>query len=112
MRVDGKPVWLAHIAHFIGQRTELEQAIFGTRIDPDIDDGRNYFMQNVWYSQSLAQTAWLNLGRATSIEDARVDFNGSKYFTDGFLILAWLSGEPVSLLETVNLNWDDPPFLQ
>jgi len=112
MRVDGKPVWLAHIAHFIGQRTQLEQAFFGTRIDPDIDDGRNYFMQNVWYSQSLAQTAWLNLGSAISIEDARVDFNGSKYFTDGFLILAWLSGEPVSQLETVNLNWDDPPFLQ
>jgi len=112
MRVDGKPVWLAHIAHFIGQRTQLEQAIFGTRIDPDIDDGRNYFLQNVWYSQSLAKAAWLNLGRATPIEDAGVDFNGSEYFTDGFLILAWLSGEPVSQLETVNLEWDDPPFKQ
>jgi len=112
MRVDGKPVWLAHITHFIGQRTQLEQAIFGTRIDPDIDDGRNYFLQNVWYSQSLEKVAWLNAGKAISIEGAQVDFNGSEYFTDGFMIIAWLSGEPVSILEATTLNWDDPPFLQ
>ena len=71
-----KPVWLAHIAHFIGQRTQLEQAIFGTRIDPDIDDGRNYFhARHVWYSQSLEQwpRGW-PLGRATPVEDAGVDF--------------------------------------
>jgi hypothetical protein len=112
MQVDGKPVWLAHITHFIGQRTQLEQAIFGTRIDPDIDDGRSYFLQNVWYSQSLAKAAWLKVREANSIDDTRMDFNGSEYFTDGFMIVAWLSGKPVSLLEVVNLDWDDPPGLQ
>ncbi len=112
MRVDGEPVWLAQITHFIGQKTRLEQAIFGARIDPDIDDGRDYFMQNLWYSQSLEQVAWLAVDQAISIENARADFNGSQYFTDGFLIVAWLSGVPVSLLETTNADWDDPPFTQ
>ena len=112
MRVDGKPVWMAQVTHFIGQSTQLEQVLFGTRIDPDIDDGRNYFMQNMWYSQSLEQLAWLAAGKANSVENTRVDFNGSEYFTDGFLIVAWLSGVPVSLLETTNADWDDPPFMQ
>ncbi len=100
MRVDGKPVWMAQITHFIGRSTQLEQVLFGTRIDPDIDDGRNYFMQNMWYSQCLEQLGWLAAGKANSVENVRVDFNGSEYFTDGFLIVAWLSGVPVSLLET------------
>ena len=112
MRLDGKPVWMAQITHFIGQSTQLEQVLFGTRIDPDIDDGRNYFMQNMWYSQSLEQLAWLAVGTANTVENVRVDFNGSEYFTDGFLIVAWLSGVPVSLLETTNADWDDPPFTQ
>jgi hypothetical protein len=112
MRVDGKPVWMAQITHFIGQSTQLEQVLFGTRIDPNIDDGRNYFMQNMWYSQSLEQLAWLAAGKANSVENTRVDFNGAEYFTDGFQIVAWLSGVPVSLLETKNADWDDPPFSQ
>jgi hypothetical protein len=112
MRVDGKPVWIAQVTHFIGRSTQLEQVLFGTRIDPDIDDGRNYFMQNMWYSQSLEQLAWLAVGTANTVENVRVDFNGSEYFTDGFLIVAWLSGVPVSLLETTNADWDDPPFMQ
>jgi hypothetical protein len=112
MRVDGKPVWMAQVTHFIGQSTQLEQVLFGTRIDPDIDDGRNYFMQNMWYSQSLEQLAWLAAGKANSIEDTLVDFNGAEYFTDGFQIVAWLSGVPISLLETTNADWDDPPFMQ
>jgi hypothetical protein len=67
-------------------------------------------MQNLWYSQSLEQVAWLAVHQAITIEDTRVDFNGSAYFSDGFLVVAWLSGVPVSLLETTNADWDDPPF--
>jgi hypothetical protein len=109
MRVEGKPVWMAQITHFIGQNTQLEQAIFGARIDPDIDDGRDYLIQNLWYGQSLEQVAWLASGRPVSIEQTRLDFNGSEYFTDGYMIAIWLSGIPVSLLESTNLNWDTPP---
>jgi hypothetical protein len=108
--VDGESVWLAQITHFIGQKTQLEQVIFGARFDPDIDNGRNYLLQNLWYSQSLRQSAWLARSEATSIQNARTDFNGSEYFTDGHIHLAWLSGQPVSLLETRSLDWDNPPF--
>ncbi len=112
MQLDGQPVWMAQITHFIGQRTKLEQNIFGSRIDPNIDDGRDYFTQNLWYSQSLSEIAWLAGNDVVAIEDPRTDFNNSEYFTDGYRIVAWPSGVPVSLLDTTRLHWDDPPFMQ
>ena len=110
LRVDGKPVWIAQITHFIGQSTRLEQAFLGARIDPEIDNGRNYFVQNMWYSQSLEQFAWLDTGQAVSIENARSDFNGAEFFTDGNVMVTWLSGTPVSQLETSFVDWDEPAF--
>ena len=112
LRVDGKAVWMAQITNFIGQKTQLEQVIFGARIDPNIDDGRDFLVQNLWYSQSLDQVAWLNTSSAIPIENAIEDFNGIEYFTDGYINVAWLSGVPVSLIETRNLAWDKPPYTQ
>jgi hypothetical protein len=100
MRVDGKEVWMVQVAHFIGRQTALEQALSGSRINPNIDSGREFFMQNMWYSQSLEQLAWLKTGEPVSIDNPLLDFNNTEYFTDGELIIIWLSGAPVSLSET------------
>jgi len=110
MLIEGKEVWLGQIIHFIGQRTQLEQAVFGARIDPDVDEGRHYLLQNVWYSQSLEQVGWMAGSGSVAIESARFDFNSLEYFTDGYRTVIWLSGEPVSLLETRMAGIDDPPF--
>jgi hypothetical protein len=99
-RIEGKAVWMAQVSHSIVRKTRFEQAIFGALIDPNIDDGRDFFVQNMWYSQSLLQIAWLTAREPISFEDRRVSFNESRYFTDGRLAIAWLSGEPVSLTET------------
>ncbi len=110
MRIEGEAVWLAQIIHFIGQRTQLEQAIFGARVDPDVDASRYYLMQNLWYTQSLAQIGWLEGSGAVSVENARFDFKSLEYFTDGFRTILWLSEEPVSLLKTTRADLDGPPI--
>lgn len=112
MQLHGQPVWMVQITHFIGQRTKLEQRIFGSRFDPNIDDGRDYFMQNLWYSQSLSKVAWLEGNDVVTIDAPRTDFNNSEYFTNGYRTVIWPSGVPVSLLDTSRLDWDDPPFVQ
>jgi hypothetical protein len=104
IRIDGKEVWMAQVSHFIGQRTRLEQAIFGTRNDPNIDEGRDFFLQNMWYSQSLKQFTWLEIREPIPVEKALRDFNGSEYFTDGRLTMTWVSGVPVSLIETKEID--------
>lgn len=111
-RIDGEAVWLAQFIHYIGNKTQLQQAIFGARIDPDIDDGRDYLMQNIWYSQSLEQVGWLAGNGAISVESAKFDFAGLEYFTDGYRAILWFSGKPVSLLETKNAGLDKPSFKQ
>ena len=110
--LEGKPVWMTRITHFIGRRNPLRQVLFGAQFDPHMDDGRNYLMQNLWYSQSLKHLAWVDFGDAVPPEQAREDFLGAQYFTDGYRIVLWLSGVPVSMLETQNLQWDEPPGLR
>lgn len=112
MQVDGKPVWLTQIRQFIGRKTQLEHIIFGARIDPNIDAGRDFFLQNMWYSQNLEQLAWLARADATSFENSRTSFDDASYFTDGYINVIWLSGVPISLLESRDVNWDNPPFIQ
>jgi hypothetical protein len=100
IQLDGKEVWMAQLFHFIGQRTRLEQAILGARLDPNMDQGRDFFLQNMWYSQSLEQLAWLDTGKSIPVETPLRGFNGSEYFTNGKIVMVWLSGVPVSLLDT------------
>jgi len=112
MRVDRKPVWLGQIRKAIGKRTQLEQIsefLTGTHLDPDMDDSRNFLLQNIWYSQGLEQFAWSDSGQAVPITDTVTDFSGNEYFTDGIRAVLWLSGDAMSLKDTRNLKWDSLP---
>ncbi|MBW2418774.1 MAG: LssY C-terminal domain-containing protein [Deltaproteobacteria bacterium] len=110
MRVGDEPVWLAQITHYIGQTTPIGRALFDPRLDRDIDDGRNYMLQIMWYSQGLEAFAWQSAGEVVPIDEMREDYKGAAYFTDGFRAVLWLSGDPVSLLETRHMAWDVPPY--
>lgn len=107
--VDGEPVWVARISHYIGSATEFGRALFDDRLDPNISDGRDFMLQTMWYSQSLAKFAWQRVSEPTDVGSPARDFRGRPYFWDGERIVLWLSGDPVSQVETVNVGWDDPP---
>jgi hypothetical protein len=103
LRVGGTPVWLGQVTNHVG-------AFLGiSRLDPDVDEARNYAMQSFWYGQGLARYAWLDGGYSTST--ARPDWNpfANAWFSDGYRLVLWLSGPSVALLETVYLEWDEPP---
>ena len=78
-------------------------------LDPDIDDARDYLIQDLWYSQSLAAFAWLQGDNVATLDEPKTDVQGSEYFTDGYRAVAWPTGTPVSLLEAESVPWDDPP---
>ena len=101
MRQAGRPVWLAQVTHYIGRgkgRGEL---------DPDLDDASAFFFQDVWYNQGLLRYGWVE-GKAAAVafEDPKQTFDGSEYFTDGYVTTVWLSGPPVSMLDVERLDWD------
>ena len=105
--VDGVPVWAIGVRHAIGRLFEIGEHFFGIRFDPDTDTGREFLLQNFWYSRSLEFFAWSNSGRSVDDKEPVSDFNGNVWFSDGFRIVMWLSGEPVSLKKARSRDWDD-----
>lgn len=105
--VGGEAVWAAQVKHAIGRRYEIGEMFFGIRQDPDVDDGRNYVLQDMWYSQALKQYAWTISGTKMSKTEPAIDFNDNAWFSDGLRLVLWVSGEPVSLQETRILDWED-----
>ncbi len=105
MRLDEKPVWVGDVSHFLAG----PEGPVG--VDPDIDYARDFFLQDLWYSQGLAKFAWLQGPNQVPIDQPRKDVTGESYFTDGYRVVLWPSGDPYSLLETDYLAWDNPPRL-
>jgi hypothetical protein len=109
MEMDGEEVWMAQLKHYIGRATQIEQLFIGSRLDPDIDEGRDYMLQLAWYAQSLRKFAWLGGGVVATVDDPRRDSLGAQYFTGGHRVVLWLSGDPISVLEIGYVEWDEVP---
>jgi hypothetical protein len=107
MRVEGEPVWVGQITRYIGQSTEIGRALIDPRLDPNIDEARDYMLQILWYAQGLQRYAWYDTGEPVDIEQPSSDFKGVRYFTNGYRVVLWPSGPPISLLEAYKLPWDD-----
>jgi hypothetical protein len=103
LRVRGTPVWLGQATHHVGSFLGI------SRLDPDVDDARNFAMQSFWYGQALARYSWLDGGYSTPI--ATPDWNpfANTWFSDGHRLVLWLSGPAVAMLETAYQEWDEPP---
>jgi len=106
IRVDGEPVWIAQVKHVIGHRYEIGEFFLGANLDPDVDDGRNFLLQHFWYSQILRYYAWSASGKKVPRNSPELDFNDNAWFSDGFRMVLWLSGEPISLQQAEHIAWD------
>ena len=105
--VDGVPVWVVSVRHAIGRLFEIGENFFGIRFDPDTDNSRNFVLQDVWYARSLKSYAWSQSGKEVPATNPANGLNGNVWFSDGFRIVLWLSGDPISLVDAESRNWDD-----
>ncbi len=104
MKLGDDPVWIGDVIHFIKGPKGRPVAL-----DPDLDDARNFLLQDIWYAQSMARVAWIKGMELVSVREPRSDSLGNNYFTDGFRIVIWPSPDPVSLLEVEYAAWDTAP---
>jgi hypothetical protein len=106
--VDGKPLWAAQVRHAVGRRFPLGDRVFGVRLDPDVDEGRNYVLQTFWYAQTLEQWGLTETGAVVSQENPEMDLLGNPWFTlDPYDVLIWLSDDPIPMNEARYLAWDE-----
>jgi hypothetical protein len=108
VRFEGKPVWVGQISRDIGVRFTAK-TIMTHKIDPDVDETRDFLIQNLWYSQGLLKFAFVKGVGAVPISTPRRNLTGDPYFTDGLRALLWISGDPVDFEEVEFVEWEIPP---
>ena len=101
---DGGPVWLGQVLYSLGDSPERAD---GARRDPDIDEARNYFLQDLWYSQSAERGTFTRAFDPVPPSSPVTTFTGSGYHTDGLCAVVWLSEGTVALGDIELLGWWD-----
>jgi hypothetical protein len=108
MRFKGKPVWVGQISRDIGVRFTTK-TILTHKIDPDVDETRDFLIQDLWYSQGLAKVAYVKGVGPAPISAPRGNLTGDPYFTDGLRAVLWLSSDPVAMEAVEFVEWEIPP---
>ncbi len=110
-RYEGKLVWLGQISRDIGVRF-TKKTITTHKIDPDVDETREFLLENLAYSQALAKIAYLAGVGAAPIDQPRGNLTGDPYFTDGYRLVLWVSSRPVDIADIEWEIWRIPPGRQ
>jgi hypothetical protein len=107
-RFRGKPVWLGQISRDIGVRFTWK-TITTHKIDPDVDETREFLLEDLAYSQALAKFGYVGGVGAAPIDAPRGNLTGDPYFTDGYRLVLWVTSKPVSIADIGFLSWRTPP---
>jgi hypothetical protein len=108
LNYDGKEVWIGQVSRDIGVRLS-SKTITTHKIDPDVDETRDYLLQDLLLSGSLAGVGYVEgVGSATP-KDPRYNYTLDPYFTDGLRVVLFVSEEYVSPDSLEWLAWEWPP---
>lgn len=108
MEVDGKPVWIGQIGQNSIPATTREASI-RFRLAADVDEARDYLIQDMLYSQGILKFGDIKASEPVSLSKPRKNFEGDGYFTDGYRTVFWFTRDPVDFEEVGYLEWDEPP---
>ena len=107
MTFNGEPVWIGQISRDIGVRFTTK-TIVTHKIDADVDDAREFLLENLAYSQILQKFAYVGGVGEAPIESPRPNLTGDPYFTDGLRLVMWIASKPTDLENIGYENWVDP----
>jgi LssY C-terminus len=105
-----KPVWIAQISRDIGLRFTLRSPFLTThKIDPQVDEARDYLVQDLLASESLEWLAYVKGVGQASPEAPRENLTGDAYFTDGLRAVAAVSSRRIPASEVKYVSWEPLP---
>jgi hypothetical protein len=108
-RYQGKAVWLGQISRDIGVRF-TRKTITTHKIDPNVDETREFLLEDLAYSQSLAKFAYVGGVGEAPMDTPRGNLTGDPYFTDGYRLVLWVASKPVDIADIEVVDWDIPPY--
>jgi hypothetical protein len=106
LRYRGDRVWIGQVSRDIGVRFIWAIPPTTHKIDPDVDEARDGFIQELAYSQALARFAYVAGVGAAPLETPRRNLTGDPYFTDGFRAVLFFEPRPRSLADVQYLEWE------
>ena len=100
-------MWIGQISRDIGVRL-TRKTISTHKIDPDVDETREYLLEDLAYSQTVKAFGYIDGVGVADYAQPRSNLTGDSYFTDGRRLLLWLSGEPIGLdeVQVMDLSGD------
>jgi hypothetical protein len=104
---EGVPVWVGQISRDIGVRFTTK-TITTHKIDPDVDETREYLFEDLAYAQSLKAAGYVGGVGAVPIDAPRGNLTGDPWFTDGYRLVLWVSSEPTPISKIQFLDWRHP----
>jgi hypothetical protein len=107
VRYQGVPVWIGQISRDIGVRFTTK-TITTHKIDPNVDETREYLLENLAYAQSIKAFGYAAGVGAVAIDQPRGNLTGDPWFTDGLRLVLWVSSRPVPLRDILYVDWYDP----
>jgi len=108
---EGKPVWLGQISRDIGVRF-TRKTITTHKIDPDVDETREFLLENLAFSQALQKFAYVGGVGEAPLDQPRGNLTGDPYFTDGYRLVLWVTSRPVDIADLGVEYWRIPPDRQ
>jgi hypothetical protein len=97
LRFEGVPVWVGQVSRDIGVRfTPKTWNLTTHRIDPDVDESREYVVEDLLHARRVEAVAYVDGVGACTAESPRRNLTGDRYFTDGRRAVVYLSKEPTS----------------
>ena len=107
MTFHGKPVWIGQISRDIGVRF-TRKTIVTHKIDPDVDETREFLLENLAYNQVLQKFAYVQGVDSAPINQPRQNLTGDPYYTDGLRAVMWIPPGTVDMEDIGYEEWFDP----
>ena len=101
------PVWIGQISRDIGVRFTTK-TITTHKIDPDVDETREYLLENLAYAQSVKKFGYVGGVGKVPMDQPKGNLTGDPWFSDGYRLVIWVSSQPMSLEEVEILEWRNP----
>ena len=109
----GRDVWVGQISRDIGVKFTTKSPTISTHvIDPDVDEARRHFLEDMAYSQSLDAVGFARGVGPISKDEPRYNLVGDLYYTDGNRLVLFFEPRPSSLEEIRFLGWQVDVFGQ
>jgi hypothetical protein len=103
LRFKGQPVWIGQISRDIGVRfTPKTWNLTTHKVDPDVDDARDYLLDELLESGHVALMGYVPGAQAADRAAPRHNLTGDPYFTDGLRALVAFAE---TRTEPVFVNW-------